>query len=190
MTAQEITERDVEAWHTQMCQALRFGKMLENFPSMVERCLQYRTWEKRPCRDLGRPFRAALEYFEYNEPDGVGTSEKQVLKLIAGTPVEGKWRKETKARPGDNQYVVHDNIRHHKAKQGTSRAYSLERLERERPGLFAAVNAGEMSANAAMIEAGLRKPPSPFRQIKRLLPKLTSDERRLVRADIDAMEAA
>jgi hypothetical protein len=37
------------------------------------------------------------------------------------------------------------------------RAYTLERLMRERPELFAQVEAGKLSANAAAIEAGFRK---------------------------------
>ena len=35
-----------------------------------------------------------------------------------------------------------------------------------------------MSANRAAIEAGFRKLPNPFAQIKKLLPKLTEAERR------------
>src|SRR5262245_28111096 len=65
----EITQQDVDAWHIQMCQALRFGAMLDNFPSMVERCLKYNTWNKWFCRDKGRTFENPLEYFEHNEPD-------------------------------------------------------------------------------------------------------------------------
>jgi hypothetical protein len=41
--------------------------------------------------------------------------------------------------------------------QAGSRAYYLDRLDRSRPDLAARVRAGELSANAAAIEAGLRK---------------------------------
>jgi hypothetical protein len=40
-----------------------------------------------------------------------------------------------------------------KPEHGTSRAYTLDRLKRERPDLFDKVAAGDMSANAAAIEA-------------------------------------
>lgn len=43
--------------------------------------------------------------------------------------------------------------------QGTSRAYTLTRLESERPDLYERVCRKELSANAAAIEAGFRKPP-------------------------------
>jgi hypothetical protein len=63
-------------------------------------------------------------------------------------------------------------------KHGISRASTLERLARESPHLHTAVAAGELSANAAAIQAGLRKKPSAFAQVKRLVPKLTPMERR------------
>lgn len=65
---------------------------------------------------------------------------------------------------------------------GTSRAYTLDRLSREAPGLYEAVCRKELSANAAAIQAGFRKRPAPFEQIKKLLPKLTPDERRKLKA--------
>ena len=46
-----------------------------------------------------------------------------------------------------------------KSQQGTSKAYTVERLSREAPALFRAVCDGEMSANAAAIQAGIRKKP-------------------------------
>jgi hypothetical protein len=42
---------------------------------------------------------------------------------------------------------------------GTSATYTLKRLKRERRDLFDKVCAGELSANAAAIEAGFRKKP-------------------------------
>lgn len=39
------------------------------------------------------------------------------------------------------------------AGQGTSRAYTLSRLQKERPDLFARVAAGELSAHRAAVEA-------------------------------------
>ena|GEM_PF-6442133 len=40
--------------------------------------------------------------------------------------------------------------------QGTSRSYTLTRLSKDRPDLFEKVVEGDMSANAAAIEAGFR----------------------------------
>ena len=56
---------------------------------------------------------------------------------------------------------------------------TLSRRSRERPDLFARVGKGKgkLSANAAAIEAGIRKKLSAFEQILKLLPKPTTQER-------------
>lgn len=69
----------------------------------------------------------------------------------------------------------HDNIMNSSAsssQQGTSLGYAIRRLSRERPDLLEAVQAGEMSANAAMIQAGFRKKPSNLETCKS--PSITS----------------
>jgi hypothetical protein len=56
-----------------------------------------------------------------------------------------------RGKPIDNDNIII------KPKQGTSRSYTLDRLKRERPDLFARVKTKEITANAAAIEAGFRK---------------------------------
>ena len=83
---------------------------------------------------------------------------------------------------GSNQHSEgHDNVMTLPAKQGNSRAYTLDRLQRERPELFAQVEAGKLSANAAAIEAGWRKKLTAFERVQKLLPELTAEERRWLR---------
>jgi hypothetical protein len=53
-------------------------------------------------------------------------------------------------------------------KRGNSRAYTLDRLARERPDLFEQVKAGKLSANAAAIEAGFRKRPTSLERALKL----------------------
>jgi hypothetical protein len=43
--------------------------------------------------------------------------------------------------------------------------------------LFERVVAGELSANAAAIEAGFRKVKTPLEQVMALIPKLTEEDR-------------
>lgn len=62
-------------------------------------------------------------------------------------------------------------------KQGTSRAYTLNRLSREAPELFERVLNKELSANAAAIEAGFRKKQTPIEIIKFNWKKLNEVER-------------
>ena len=65
-----------------------------------------------------------------------------------------------------------------KADAGTSRAYTLTRLKKERPDLFERVCAKELSANAAAIEAGWRKVPSALDTLQRAWQKASAEEQR------------
>jgi hypothetical protein len=68
------------------------------------------------------------------------------------------------------------------APTGNSVEATIRRLRKDRPDLHARWLAGELSANAAAIEAGFRSKPTPFEQIIKLLPKLTDDERAELRS--------
>ena len=61
-----------------------------------------------------------------------------------------------------HRHIDHDvyngNANIHVRPSGTSAAAALRRLERYRPDLLDRVLAGELSAHAAMVEAGFRRP--------------------------------
>jgi hypothetical protein len=61
-------------------------------------------------------------------------------------------------------------------KSTQTRAYTIARLKRDRPDLAVRVEADELSANAAAIEAGFRHKPTPFEIVKRQWPKLTPEQ--------------
>jgi hypothetical protein len=111
---------------------------------------------------------------------GCGYDPTQVEALIKDDPETlAMWRKAVTAAEGRPKTGY--NVTSKERVTGNSRAYTLDRLSRESPGLYEAVCRGELSANRAAIEAGFRKPPKPFDQIKKLLPKLTEAERRQLR---------
>jgi hypothetical protein len=85
--------------------------------------------------------------------------------------VEAMFRRAMTAPVGTNQHS--DNVTTLKPERGNSRAYTLDRLQRERPELFAQAEAGKLSANAAAIQAGFRKKLTPFERVQKLLPELT-----------------
>ena len=64
-----------------------------------------------------------------------------------------------------------------KSEHGTGRDYTIARLRRDRPDLAERVEAGELSAHAAAIEAGFRHRRTPFEIITRLITKLDAAER-------------
>jgi len=81
---------------------------------------------------------------------------------------------------GDRTKQV-DNVNLNQPKGGNSSTYTLKRLKRDNPRLAEQVIKGELSANAAAIEAGFRKKLTPFEQIVRLIPKLTKGEKNKIR---------
>lgn len=86
---------------------------------------------------------------------------------------------------GCNQYqkvdttynVSGDQNSIHKNPAGNSRAFTLSRLKKDAPELFDRVVAGELSANAAAIEAGFRKKQTPMDIMKVNWRKLNEVER-------------
>lgn len=62
--------------------------------------------------------------------------------------------------------------------RGNTLPYAIRRLAKDRPDLLERVKAGEMSAHAAMVEAGFRKVPSPLDVLKRAWGKAAPSERK------------
>jgi len=139
-----------------------------------------------------RPFRSWEDYVQYPEPNGLGMpaeSVKAVLeeindKALLGDVLGNREIGIEGGKPGPG--------RGHKTGSDTTRfsdrgaAYILARLERDGyTELAAKVRAHEMSAQAAAIEVGYRKPVAMFDQLKRLitkvLPGLSDDEREELR---------
>jgi hypothetical protein len=89
--------------------------------------------------------------------------EKMVLEAMEPGRLDGGDRR--------SEQFQSDNVT---LKRGNSALYTLKRLKRDRPDLFEDVLNGELSANAAAIEAGFRKKPTPFETVCKLLPKLTA----------------
>lgn len=81
-------------------------------------------------------------------------------------------------RPPKGDACNADNIRISRNEHGTSRKVTEARLRRDHPALYEAVQRGELSANAAAIEAGFRKKLTPFEIACKQIPKLTDAERR------------
>ena len=73
------------------------------------------------------------------------------------------WREEMKHQGERSDLKPEGNIHNNvmdvtPPRQGNSKSYTISRLEREAPELFAQVKDGTLSAHAAAIQAGFRKP--------------------------------
>jgi hypothetical protein len=159
------------------------GSALEHVPHIVKTVLITEAWRERQDGDRVYKHDSFRAFIEADPRSGCGWPLDKVEKLIKDdAEALTLYRKAVTAPEGGDKrseaYITNNNIISDRAQQGTSKAYTLERLSRESPGLYEAVCRGEMSANRAAIEAGFRKPPKPFDQIRKLLPKLTDAERR------------
>lgn len=117
----------------------------------------------------------AVEWLRLNPPD-------QPVSLRVAVFLSKQEIGLGKAGPGRGHKTGSDTTRF----SDRGRAYILARLDRDGYAALAAkVRAGKMSANAAAIEAGFRKPPAtPFERILKLLPKLTAAQRRRLKEQL------
>jgi hypothetical protein len=159
------------------------GAALERFPKMIETILDTEAWHDREAN--GKPMHNdTFREFIVSPPlKGCGW-EKHIdaienLLGLKAPDILRRWREAMTPPVG-----VHHDSSNITITRGTTLAYTLDRLSRKHPKLYQRVIAGELSANAAAIEAGFRKRPRPLEQIRRLIPKLTAQERRLVARDL------
>jgi hypothetical protein len=159
------------------------------FLEMLAYITQDQTWKKR-----GQSLR---EMLEAPPPHGAGVKADDVLRLIEFThPHETNNRAKHKTLEDMRRVVrseLHEaasapgrpakgnNITFSSEQRGTSEDYTLRRLRRDRPDLVERVFEGELSANAAAIEAGFRDkaitiPFNPEGAARALARKFTIDE--------------
>jgi hypothetical protein len=162
---------------------------LSSVPGLLRRAILEDAWKERTVKATGETipgFKTFREFVETVPPDGLGSTVDLIAKIIRDDPeVEEQFRKATTGVVGTNQHS--DIITTLKPKRGTSRPYVLSRLKRDAPELFKRVVAGELSANAASIEAGFKIRLTPFAQIVKWIPKLTLQERRQITEQLERM---
>lgn len=154
---------------------------LQSIPKLIKKILQTEAWRRRMHKGRLFEHERFLDFLTTKPFAGCGYNPDQVEALIKDDPETlAMWRKAVAPGQGFRSDLANFvyNVNEVKTSKGNSRAYTLDRLSRESPGLYEAVCRGELSANRAAIKAGFRKPPNPFSQIKKLLPKLSDSERR------------
>ena len=149
---------------------------LANVPGLVRRVIETEAWRKRLHRGHVYQHERFIDFIVTKPMAGCGWPPEKVEALIKDdAAVLALWRGAVTPEVGANQTTLAGN-NIVMTRQGNSKAYTLDRLKREVPALFQAVCAGELSANMAAIEAGFRKKPTPFDQVKKLIPKLSAPE--------------
>jgi len=139
---------------------------LKQFPGLLKKIIANKAWEKRVSKGRTIELANLRELITEKPIRGWGEDPKKVEAVIKDDPEAlVMFREAMKAQGGDRKSEEFksngNNVtdRSGEVQKGNSKAYTLSRLERESPELFEAVCEGEMSANAAAIKAGFRKPP-------------------------------
>jgi hypothetical protein len=145
---------------------------LDAVPKLLTRIIRDELWRSFYCE----PVLAEVEHNSFEHyvtdclPTGLGTTI-QMLKNMCRDDTEAldAIDRATQRKPGNesgaNQYVkdeggIFNNIQDSRAPTGTSRDAALRRLRKDRADLHEKVLRGEISAHAAMLDAGFRKKPS------------------------------
>lgn len=143
--------------------ALRHGgTALNDVPALLKRVLTEESWRVFRTRQGqlieydGRPGHRFTDFVSNPPLAGLGADVELVRRVIADdakalTALDDA----LKGKPGRPKKTS-NNIRGFQRKQGTSADQALRRLQHDRPDLHAKVLAKELSAHAAMIQAGFR----------------------------------
>lgn len=158
---------------------------LGSVPKLIRRIIDEGAWKRRKVALHGIVELPSLRDLITLPPmRGWGEDPAKVEALLRDdVEVLAMWRSEMTGEPHRHK-PDSDNITIKTDGRGTSRSYTVSRLQRERPDLFDEVKAGNLSANAAAIQAGFRKQPSALQQLMRAWTRATSEERETFLASI------
>jgi hypothetical protein len=133
---------------------------LEHLPPLIEKIIDNRAWERRRVRTGAVIECGSLAELITAKPlKGWGESPDKIAAVLKSHPgVLAKYRKAMRQQGKRTDFG--NNVTEVDRVTGNSKAYTCERLQRDAPELFAEVEAGRLSANAAAIAAGIRKKPS------------------------------
>lgn len=154
---------------------------LSSFPGLMKEIIREKAWERR--EHNGRIYELpSLKDLVTRKPlEGWGEDPAAIEALLKSDPEALQmWNNEMKQKPGPKPDNYVNNVNEIKRKKGNSKAHTLDVLKRKAPEKFRAVCNGELSANAAMIAAGLRKPTvtvtsDPAAAVKTLRKKFGDD---------------
>ena len=156
---------------------------LDSIPALLRRIIENKAWECRQVKMRGVVQLANLRELITKEPmEGWGENPERIEALIRDdVEVLAMWRDAMVERPGKRSKVNLDNADNvsnkEKVQAGNSRSYTVSRLQREAPELFAQVVAGTLSANAAAIQAGFRKKPTLLELLRAIWAKASNTDR-------------
>ena len=174
--------------NSMLCQSLdkslRQGEMgIGSTCDFIKAVIREKSWEKRTIRTGELITLSSLRELITKPPlEGYGEKIEDVERMIASDPEAlADFREAIKGHEGGDKRstkaITGYNITSDERVTGTGKAYTLSRLKRETPELFASVVRGEMSANAAAVKAGWRKVKTPLERLFAEWKKASQEER-------------
>lgn len=158
---------------------------LRQFPSLLKKVIATRAWERRTVHGKVVELGSLRELITAKPVSGWGEDPSKVEAVIRDDPEAlAAFREAMKGKPGRPKGTEETptNSRGIESVHGTTRAYSISRVQREcDPDTVAAVMAGEMSPNAALVKAGVREnrqvyiPRDPARAVEKLRDQFGDD---------------
>jgi hypothetical protein len=149
---------------------------LRQFPSLLKKVIATRAWERRTAQGKIVELASLRELITAKPVSGWGEDPSKVEAVIRDDPEAlAAFREAMKHQGKRTNLVSNRNEVEVQRPAGTTRAYSLSRVQREcDPDTVAAVMSGEMSPNAALVKAGLREnrqvymPRDPAKAVQKL----------------------
>jgi hypothetical protein len=149
---------------------------LRQFPSLLKKVIATRAWERRTAQGKIVELASLRELITAKPVSGWGEDPSKVEAVIRDDPEAlAAFREAMKHQGKRTDLVSNRNEVEVQRPAGTTRAYSLSRVQREcDPDTVAAVMSGEMSPNAALVKAGLREnrqvymPRDPAKAVQKL----------------------
>ena len=133
---------------------------LSNFPGLLRKVIVNRAWERRVNKGNVIELKNLRELITEKPIRGWGEDPKKVEAVIKDDPELLAMFREAMKEQGKRTDLLPSDSETSYSK-GETKAYQCERLSKVAPELFEEVKAGRMSANAAAIQAGIRKKPKP-----------------------------
>lgn len=163
--------------------AMSGGYGLDSVPGLLKQVVDEDIWRERIVERTGEVARfSTFEEFVTTPPlEGLGTSMKVLRDLCRQRPEALDALDRATQRPSSRPPRTDNNINTSRP-VGTAVAQALRRLRKDRPDLHARVLAGELTAHAAMLEAGFRRKtitvPTDIEGLARALQRHLSPEQR------------
>lgn len=156
------------------------GSGLKYFPALMKKIISNKAWEKRVKQGKVIELSSLRDLIIKAPIEGWGEDPAKIEALIRDdVEALAMWREAMQHQGERNDLDNFNNnvIEVKNSVQGNSRSYTVARLKQQAPELFEKVVSGELSANAAAIQAGFRKVKTPLDNLEYWWRKASEVER-------------